>query len=25
MNLQRHLKEQFIQIDKRWKIHLNPK
>jgi len=25
MNLQRHLKEQFIQLDKRWKIHLNPK
>jgi hypothetical protein len=25
MNLQRHLKEQFIQLDKRWKIYLNPK
>jgi hypothetical protein len=25
MNLQRLLKEQFIQIEKRWKIHLNPK
>jgi hypothetical protein len=25
MNLQRLLKEQFIQIDKRWKINLKQK